>query len=339
MTATADAVAERAHEGVELLGPDAARAVTEQIRTATVRALDALADVEDSIRTAYAGRAWAALGYESWDAYCAAEFSQTRLWASVDERHARTVALRDAGLSQRAIAAVLGVSQPTVSSDVSRALSTDQDRSVDSGDRTVAGLDGRTRPSSRPSSAQVLERQVQVVHLRGEGLTQTQIAEQLGVSQATVSADETTMTSTLALAGPVAEEAVELAASDPEMDVVRLAEVLGVELAVSTTPQAHLEASGKAAARDLSSAVDYLREEVVFTDAWVRFPQAVARVSAVLAVPVAEAVVAGASVLARLDRSGLSRSETRRAGEAITRACSILSGLAVPMPDVPMPRR
>ncbi len=321
------------------LSADAAQAVTDRIRDSAVRALDALADIEDSIAAAYAGRAWMALGYGSWEAYCEAEFSQTRLWTSVEERHERTVTLRDAGLSQRAIAAVLGISQPTVSADITHSVSTDRNESVDSTDRTVAGIDGRVRPSSRPSSAQVLERQVHVVHLRGEGLTQTQIAERLGVSQATVSADETAMTSTLAVAGPAAGKAVELAASDPGMDVTSLAEVLGVELAVSTTPQAHLEASGKAAARDLASAVGYLRDQVVFTDAWVRYPQAAARVSALLAVPVAEAVAAGAVVLGRLDMSEVRDPDKKRAGEALTRARTALSGLEMSGPDVPMPRR
>ncbi|HEY0188169.1 MAG TPA: hypothetical protein VGC67_11830 [Cellulomonas sp.] len=318
---------------------ETARVLTARIRDTAVRALDAIAEVQEAINLAYSHRAWAAMGYGSWDAYCAAEFSETRLWTSVEDRHERTVALRNAGLSQRAIAAVLGVDHRTVGRDLeATASSTGADSPVDDGSVELAGIDGRVRPSSRPSSAQVLERQVQVVHLRGEGLTQTQIADRLGVSQATVSADETTMTSTLALAGPAAEEAVELAVSDADMDVTTLAEVLGVELAVSTTPQAHLEVSGKAAARDLASAVGYLRDQVVFTDAWVRYPKTAARVSSLLTVPVAEAVAAGAAVLGRLDMSEVTGPDRVRAIEAVSRARTVLAGVVVPGPDTPMPR-
>lgn len=145
---------------------DAAQSVTVRIRAAAVRALDALAEVEEAIGEAYAGRAWSAMGYESWEDYCEAEFSTTRLWASVEERHDRTVALRDAGLSQRAIAAVLGVDHRTVGRDLASSVSTGESSPVDA---PASGLDGRVRPVSRPSSAQVLERQVQVVHLRGRG--------------------------------------------------------------------------------------------------------------------------------------------------------------------------
>lgn len=132
----------------ELAGLDAlpsemeARALTESIKSATARVFGALADVEVAITEAYRRRAWASLGYESWETYCAAEFSETRLWASVEERHQQTLKLREAGMSQRAIAAVLGVSKGTVHSE----LSTAQNWAVDSRGQ---GLDGRERPARR----------------------------------------------------------------------------------------------------------------------------------------------------------------------------------------------
>ena len=86
-------------------------------------------DVTDKIRgsvevvwrlvvLAYNGRAWLALGYESWDDYCAHEFGATRLRLPYEERQDVVASLREQGLSTRAIAAATGMGQRTVVRDL-----------------------------------------------------------------------------------------------------------------------------------------------------------------------------------------------------------------------------
>lgn len=67
---------------------------------------------------AYHGRAWVALGYESWDAYCDNEIQSTRLRLPREERAEVVASLKDSGLSIRAIAAATGASRNTVRCDL-----------------------------------------------------------------------------------------------------------------------------------------------------------------------------------------------------------------------------
>jgi transposase-like protein len=90
-----------------------ARRLTDDIKAA-------VADVWLRISEAYQGRAWLALGYDSWDAYCAAEFAGGRLQLPREERREIVASLRESGLSVRAIASATGSSK----SAVSRALPT-----------------------------------------------------------------------------------------------------------------------------------------------------------------------------------------------------------------------
>ncbi len=68
----------------------------------------------ESVVDAYRGRAWEALGYESWDDYCASEFPTSRLRLPREERAEVISSLRESGLSQRAISAATGLSKGTV---------------------------------------------------------------------------------------------------------------------------------------------------------------------------------------------------------------------------------
>jgi len=97
------------------------------------------------IAAAYTDRDWFTLGYASFEAYVDSEFSETRLRLSPEERREAVTELRRAGMSQRAIGSVLGVSAGTVNAD----LATVQDRTVP--DR-ITGTDGREQPGSRPTS-------------------------------------------------------------------------------------------------------------------------------------------------------------------------------------------
>lgn len=125
---------------------DEARALTDRIKVA-------VEGTWQMIREAYVTRAWAALGYDTWDAYCAAEFGTARLALPREERREVVASLADSGLSTRAIASVTGVDQSTVV------------RTLNAGDafprasaspepRPVQGLDGKTyvRPQQQPPS-------------------------------------------------------------------------------------------------------------------------------------------------------------------------------------------
>jgi transposase-like protein len=94
----------------------------------------------DLIIAAYNGRAWSALGYGSWDAYCKAEFNGARLRLPREERQEVVGSLREAGLSTRAIASATGNSTKTITEDlkqVSQSTTPDEPSNV-------VGLDGKT---------------------------------------------------------------------------------------------------------------------------------------------------------------------------------------------------
>lgn len=125
---------------------DKARERAERIRNGMRTYIATLKDIAD----AYKERDWLTLDYKSWGDYVTGEFSETRLKLSREDRQKAVEALRIAGLSQRAIAPVLGVSVGTVNAD----LSTVQNRTVtDSSpilpDR-IQGIDGRSLPATRP---------------------------------------------------------------------------------------------------------------------------------------------------------------------------------------------
>ncbi len=75
----------------------------------------------DLIVKAYNERAWSALGYGSWDDYCDAELSGTRLRLPREERSEVVSSLRDSGMSLRAIQSATGVSRPTIIKDLADA--------------------------------------------------------------------------------------------------------------------------------------------------------------------------------------------------------------------------
>src|SRR5690606_22189968 len=102
------------------------------------------------IQEAYLTRAWAALGYNSWDAYCAAEFGTSRIPLPREERREIVTSLREAGLSTRAIASATGVDHSTVSRDIASGVAAPQGNATPA-TRNVVGRDGKQyAPSPRP---------------------------------------------------------------------------------------------------------------------------------------------------------------------------------------------
>ncbi|MGO9099047.1 MAG: hypothetical protein ACLP9Y_06250 [Mycobacterium sp.] len=143
----------------EPMDVSAARALTDEIKR----------DVEATwtkIVTAYLGRAWVPLGYESWDAYTDAEFESVRLRLPREERQDVVCSLRESGLSIRAIASGVGISDQTVQRDLASGVvnhytspdETEAETEVVEAEiveppesETVIGLDGKTHPKSKPA--------------------------------------------------------------------------------------------------------------------------------------------------------------------------------------------
>lgn len=132
-----------------LLTTDEARRITERIRTALDRFSTSWTDLAERVTEAYDRRADLALGYASWSDYATAEFKPAEgLAASVRQQ---VVGLLSAqGMSTRAIAPVVGVSQMQVVRDVKRDVSP---KRIDFATGEVApnnvvGLDGKSY--SRP---------------------------------------------------------------------------------------------------------------------------------------------------------------------------------------------
>ena len=157
----------------------AAQLLTRQLR-------DALQLAVDLVQRAIEGRAWLALGYESWADYCAAELPQLAELvkrAPVDERRGVVVALRDAGHSLRAIAQPLGLAPNTVRADLA-AAGADQLA-------TVTSLDGRVRPATstaapkpKPKARPLVDRIVELLAAEPGGLDVLAVSKALRVRQA-----------------------------------------------------------------------------------------------------------------------------------------------------------
>lgn len=117
-----------------------ARALTDRIKVA----------VEGTwllIQEAYTSRTWAALGYETWDAYVDAEFRTARLALPKEERAETIQSLRAAGMSVRAISSATGVGVGTVHRELSGAANVPNGTMPE----RVTTTDGRSYPASRPA--------------------------------------------------------------------------------------------------------------------------------------------------------------------------------------------
>jgi transposase-like protein len=112
----------------------------EEARALTDRIKIAVEGTWQLIREAYTSRTWAVLGYDTWDAYCTAEFGNTRLRLPREERQEVVASLRDSGLSVRAIASATGVGRGTVERDLA---------GVPDGTPRIQGTDGKTYTVSR----------------------------------------------------------------------------------------------------------------------------------------------------------------------------------------------
>jgi enamine deaminase RidA (YjgF/YER057c/UK114 family) len=125
-----------------------ARELTRQIRVA-------LEHSYTLIIAAYQGRAWAAMGYSSWDAYCQGEFGSLALQPPREERQAVVMSMREAGMSTRAIGSALQASHTTIERDIAssrRAIEVADNSAggtyVPPAEANVVGLDGKSYPAA-----------------------------------------------------------------------------------------------------------------------------------------------------------------------------------------------
>jgi hypothetical protein len=115
------------------LSTDAARTLTDRIKIA-------LEGTWQLITEAYTSRAWNALGYDTWDAYCATEFGAARLRPPREQRRDVITSLRDAGLSLRAIESATSVTRKTIIRDCAQVVESPPPAAV-------TGVDGKTYPA------------------------------------------------------------------------------------------------------------------------------------------------------------------------------------------------
>lgn len=106
-----DLVNHESGEKIASLTPDEARGLTERIRSG-------LNELWPLVLRAFQEDAWKALGYASWNDYCTAEFKGVKLALPRDERRLVIESMRDAGMSQREIAAGTGLGRSTVNREL-----------------------------------------------------------------------------------------------------------------------------------------------------------------------------------------------------------------------------
>ncbi len=90
----------------------------DEAREATAKAYGSGEAFCVDILVCFHGRAWVAMGYDSWDEYWGAEFHGLRVSLSPAARKELVKPLRAAGMSTRQIGAAVGVSHETVASDL-----------------------------------------------------------------------------------------------------------------------------------------------------------------------------------------------------------------------------
>lgn len=159
-----------------------ARRVTEDLKVKLLHALEAQYDFTHAAERAFDGHIWVALGYpegmKGWIAYCADNFAAEKIRATGQQRTDLITGFTPGKISNRGIAALLGVGLGTVNRAKKQANITPGGR--------VRSADGRLRPVDTGSMSSE-ERRKKIVELSEEGAKQTDIADMLDVSQSTVS--------------------------------------------------------------------------------------------------------------------------------------------------------
>lgn len=162
---------------------DEARHVTEDLKVKLLHALESQYDFIHAAERAFDGHIWVALGYpegtKGWAAYCKDNFAAEKIRATGQQRTDLITGFTPGKISNRGIAALLGISRKTVDRTKANA--------------GIAPAEGRVRDAAGKlrhvdaGSMSSEERRKKIVELSEEGAKQTDIAEILDVSQSTVS--------------------------------------------------------------------------------------------------------------------------------------------------------
>jgi len=160
-----------------------ARRVTEDLKVKLLRALEAQYDFTHAAERAFDGHIWVALGYpegmKGWIAYCADNFAAEKIRVTGQQRTDLITGFTPGKISNRGIAALLGVSEWTVRDAKAKAGIAPAEGKV----RDAAGKLRHVDAGSMSSE----ERRKKIVELSDAGNKQTDIADILDVSQSTVS--------------------------------------------------------------------------------------------------------------------------------------------------------
>lgn len=159
-----------------------ARQATEELKVKLLHALEAQYDFIQAAEQAFDGHIWVALGYpkgvKGWTMYCADNFAAEKIRVTGQQRTDLITGFTPGKISNRGIAALLGINRKTVDRTKANAGIAQTGR--------VRSADGKLRHVDTGSMSSE-ERRKKIVELSEEGAKQTDIAEILDVSQSTVS--------------------------------------------------------------------------------------------------------------------------------------------------------
>ena len=160
-----------------------ARQATEDIKVKILHAAEAQYDLVHAVEKAFDGHIWGALGYpegmKGWIQYCKDNFTSDQIRVTGQQRTDLITGFTPGKITNRGIAALLGVSHTTVNRV--------------RGQADIAPAEGRVRDAAGKrqhvdtGSMSSEERRKKIVELSEEGAKQTDIADMLDVSQSTVS--------------------------------------------------------------------------------------------------------------------------------------------------------
>lgn len=147
---------------VQVMTEQEARRLTERIRIAAVNYSEAKDKLMTLVQQAKDDAAHLALGYASWTAYLADVMGDEPLRLARGERQEMVQMLSAEGMSTRAIAPIVGVSQPQVVADI---RSGDQ-KLITMPAAPVHGLDGKTyaRPEPKPEPVRDVNKDLAVIN-------------------------------------------------------------------------------------------------------------------------------------------------------------------------------
>lgn len=160
-----------------------ARQATEDIKVKILHTAEAQYDLVHAVEKAFDGHIWVALGYpegmKGWTMYCADNFAAEKIRVTGQQRTDLITGFTPGKITNRGIAALLGVSEWTVRDAKAKAGIAPAEGKV----RDAAGKLRHVDAGSMSSE----ERRKKIVELSDAGNKQTDIADLLDVSQSTVS--------------------------------------------------------------------------------------------------------------------------------------------------------